>query len=61
MASIKLQIARLVEELKRVKELEKQVKYEREVLENELDRFEALQADANDAMRAHLMNGEDHE
>ena len=56
---VKWKPARLMKQLERVKELEKQVKREREALEDELDRFEALQADADDAMRAHLINGQE--
>ena len=56
---MKWKLARLMKQLERVKELEKQVKREREALEDELDRFEALQADADDAMRAHLINGQE--
>lgn len=56
---IRVQVARLMEQLERVKELEARVKREREELQDELDRAEALQADADDAMRAHLMDGMD--
>jgi hypothetical protein len=49
-----------MEQLERVKEREVWIKLEYEELQDKLDRFEALQADADDAMRAHLMNGENH-